>query len=172
MSHDVVTQFDQLDFELTIAFDPSFTGDPQAAISEALALHLFSERTETGELLALGWGIRPSKAQGREAPPMDDELDEVWNCPTVGEANFGDVDTIGRYIMALGKEVWKHEDGFSGKRPYGNSGWKYGIYISLIEAGLAKGSLDEDGYLNALPDGERERMDGMVLRAIIDRMSS
>lgn len=54
--------------------------------------------------------------------------------------------TIGGYLRALLKELWAEGEGFSGKRPFGNSGWERDIYKALIEAKLVKGTLDEDGY--------------------------
>lgn len=39
------------------------------------------------------------------------------------------------------------EEGFSGKRPFGNSGWQQDAEVALIKVGILKGSLDEDGYV-------------------------
>lgn len=55
--------------------------------------------------------------------------------------------TIGEYLKKLLVELWKEGDGFSGKRPFGNSGWEYDLYKPLISAGLCKGKLDKDGFI-------------------------
>lgn len=51
-----------------------------------------------------------------------------------------------RYLLAT---LWVEEDGFSGKRPWGNSGWQFDVIYALIEHGYLKGSVeyDEDGYV-------------------------
>jgi len=37
-------------------------------------------------------------------------------------------------------------EGFSGKRPFGNSGWEYDIYAALVGAGFLPGMLDKYGH--------------------------
>jgi hypothetical protein len=51
------------------------------------------------------------------------------------------------YLKELLMAVWREDEGFSGKRPFGNSGWKYEIYECLIEYCVVPGTLDEDGYV-------------------------
>ena len=55
--------------------------------------------------------------------------------------------TVRGYLGALLLAVWKEREGFSGKRPFGNSAWEYDLYIPLVEAGLITGTFDEDGYV-------------------------
>lgn len=57
------------------------------------------------------------------------------------------VASIREYLHALLTELWREGEGFSGKRPFGNSGWEYDLYKPLIVAGVIKGSLDIDGYI-------------------------
>jgi hypothetical protein len=63
------------------------------------------------------------------------------------EDNDAGAATICDYLCALLKAVWTEEEGFSGKRPFGNSGWKSNIEVALVEAGAVEGEIDEDGYL-------------------------
>ena len=42
--------------------------------------------------------------------------------------------------------LWEKGEGFSGKRPFGNSGWEYDIYRPLISGGFIPGKLDGEGY--------------------------
>lgn len=55
--------------------------------------------------------------------------------------------TIGEYFEKLLLTLWDEQEDFSGKRPFGNSGWEYDVYASLISAGVVDGSLDEEGYV-------------------------
>ena len=56
--------------------------------------------------------------------------------------------TIGEYFEKLLLTLWDEQEDFSGKRPFGNSGWEYDVYASLISAGVVDGSLDEEGYVS------------------------
>ena len=71
--------------------------------------------------------------------------------------NDADAKTIGDYFQRLLEELWLTEEMFSGKRPFGNSGWKYDIAPALIEAKAVKGTLDEDGYVDEVDDDELDR---------------
>lgn len=55
--------------------------------------------------------------------------------------------TIKEYLKELLQRVWKEGESFSGKRPFGNSGWQADLYLPLIAAGFITGTVDEDGYL-------------------------
>ena len=55
--------------------------------------------------------------------------------------------TIKEYLKALLRTLWQEGEGFSGKRPFGNSGWQYDLYTPLIQHGLVSGKLDEEGYI-------------------------
>jgi len=57
---------------------------------------------------------------------------------------------IGEYLRALLATLLDEGESFSGKRPFGNSGWEYDLYKPLIVAGLVQGSLDGDGYIDNL----------------------
>jgi hypothetical protein len=39
--------------------------------------------------------------------------------------NDAGADTVRDYLKALLLKLWEEEEGFSGKRPFGNSGWKH-----------------------------------------------
>ena len=53
---------------------------------------------------------------------------------TVMQENDAEVKTIKGYLLALAHKAWKEGEGFSGKRPFGNSGWCYEIYHALANA--------------------------------------
>lgn len=48
--------------------------------------------------------------------------------------------TLATYLQDLLHTLWVEEEGFSGKRPFGNSYWQYEVYEALIQAGL----IDDD----------------------------
>lgn len=55
--------------------------------------------------------------------------------------------SIKDYLKELLITLWREDEGFSGKRPLGNSGWKFEIYECLIKNSIVPGTLDEDGYV-------------------------
>jgi hypothetical protein len=61
--------------------------------------------------------------------------------------NDSGASTVRGYLVALLSTLWREEDRFSGKRPFGNSGWQYDLYKPMILAGLVDGQIDEDGYI-------------------------
>jgi hypothetical protein len=56
------------------------------------------------------------------------------------------------YIKLLLLTLWEEKESFSGKRPFGNSGWDYYIAASLIEIFPNLGKLNEDGYVDEVDD--------------------
>ncbi len=66
--------------------------------------------------------------------------------------------TIKDYLKCLLVTVWQEGESFSGKRPFGNSGWEYDLYIPLIKGGYIEGELDEDGYIDSCDDKEASRL--------------
>jgi len=77
--------------------------------------------------------------------------------------NDADAKTIGEYFKKLLITLWRDGEGFSGKRPFGNSGWEYDVYAALIAAGIPIGSLDEDGYVDNV---DCAKADDCVIEAI------
>lgn len=55
--------------------------------------------------------------------------------------------TVRDYLVKLLETVWREEEGFNGKRPFGNSGWRSDVHLALVSAGLVTGSFDQDGCL-------------------------
>lgn len=63
--------------------------------------------------------------------------------------NDANAETIREYLKELLHALWEEQEGFSGKRPFGNSGWEYDLYIALINAGIIEGKLDEYGGIES-----------------------
>lgn len=71
--------------------------------------------------------------------------------------------TIRGYLKALLSHLWEAEESFSGKRPFGNSGWQHDVYRALAKGKAIEASLDEDGYLESF---DREEADKLIHDAI------
>lgn len=63
------------------------------------------------------------------------------------DSDAGDNLTVRDYLRTLLETLWNKGEGFSGKRPFGNIGWEYELYIPLIKGGFVAGTLDEYGYI-------------------------
>lgn len=71
--------------------------------------------------------------------------------------------TVGEFLKTLLITLWEEGEGFSGKRPFGNSDWQYQVYASLIKAGCIIGKFDEDGYIN---DADYQKADRIIKDAV------
>jgi len=60
--------------------------------------------------------------------------------------------TLREYFKKLLITLWEEGEDFSGKRPFGNSGWQYDVYSALISNGIFDGELDEHGYISELDE--------------------
>lgn len=54
--------------------------------------------------------------------------------------------SLREYLHELLATLWKEGEGFSGKRPFGNSGWDWDVYGFLVKAGVISGQIDDDGW--------------------------
>lgn len=85
----------------------------------------------------------------REFPPFEHERtcpmtivpehDPILDCPMA--PNDADAATVREYLQSLLDELVRYGEGFSSKRPFGNSGWEREMPQAIVIAGLAK---DED----------------------------
>jgi len=82
------------------------------------------------------------------------------------EKNDAKAKTIGDYLITLLATVWEEEEGFSGKRPFGNSGWKFEVYVALIKAKVVEGVLDEDGCVDSMDKANQKKADSLIEDAI------
>jgi len=72
--------------------------------------------------------------------------------------NDSGASTVRGYLVALLALLWEHQEGFGGKRPFGNSGWQYDLYVPLMKAGFITGKLDEDGYAEEMDNAAGDRL--------------
>jgi hypothetical protein len=68
------------------------------------------------------------------------------------DSDAGDNLTVSDYLRTLLMTLWEEGEGFSGKRPFGNSSWEFDLYKPLIEGGFIPGTLDEDGCLETFDE--------------------
>lgn len=52
--------------------------------------------------------------------------------------------SIRNYFKELLCKLIEEEEGFSGKRPFGNSGWVHDLVKALVQAKAIKGTYDEE----------------------------
>lgn len=79
------------------------------------------------------------------------------------DSDAGNNITILDYFKELLITLWTEKEGFSGKRPFGNSGWEYDLYKPLIQHGYINGNLDEHGYIENV---DEESANKLVLELI------
>lgn len=75
--------------------------------------------------------------------------------------------TIKDYLKELLRTLWGEEESFSGKRPFGYSGWQYGVVIALLKTGYIKGDItyDKDGSFSGA-SYDRKEAEKFVLNLI------
>lgn len=77
--------------------------------------------------------------------------------------------TVGEYLGLLLSTLWLQADGFSAKRPFGNSDWQYVVYMAMVKAGLATGVVYEEfgyEYLDEIDEIDEVAADEVILQAI------
>lgn len=68
--------------------------------------------------------------------------------------NDANAETVRDYLKALLFRLWEAGEGFSGKRPFGNSGWEHELEVALVKGGAVGGKLDEEGYVETIDGSE------------------
>jgi len=86
----------------------------------------------------------------------------------IDKDDFSDDLTIKGYLRLLLATVWNEGESFSGKRPFGNSGWEYDLYLPLVKAGVVVGELDEDGHINSIDEQAANALVFNLIEEIFD----
>jgi hypothetical protein len=68
------------------------------------------------------------------------------------DSDAGENLSVRDYLRVLLSTLWMKGEDFSGKRPFGNSGWECEIYQPLVAGGFIPGTLDEDGYVDSIDE--------------------
>lgn len=92
--------------------------------------------------------------------------EEILNLPM--SPNDADAKTIKDYLMKLAAKVWQEDECFSGKRPFGNSGWKHDVYGAMVKGGAIKGEIAiDEGFEEITYDEKEERKADALISAAI-----
>lgn len=91
------------------------------------------------------------------------DAQQILALPLEPDHNDAGASTIRDYLVSLLAELWREEEDFSGKRPFGNSGWTCELYRPLVGAGIIDGAFDEDGFLD---DWDADAGDAAIAAAI------
>lgn len=82
------------------------------------------------------------------------------------QPNDAGAETIRDYLKALLTDLWRETEGFSGKRPFGNSGWEYEVYNSLVEAGAVPARYTIDGDLWSFDEAAADKLIFKAIEAL------
>lgn len=82
------------------------------------------------------------------------------------DANDSGAATVRGYLTALLAELWREGEGFSGKRPFGNSDWEYDLYLPLVKAGLVPGRLDEDDCIEYVDSRAADQLIAAAIKVL------
>ena len=70
--------------------------------------------------------------------------------------------TVQEYLVEVLLATWKNAARFS---PFGNGGWQYNLYDTLIKEGFIAGKFDKHGFLI---DFDKKTADAMISAAILE----
>lgn len=87
-------------------------------------------------------------------------VEKILNCKC--ELNGKSI-TVKEYLKSLLEKLWLEGDCFSAKRPFGDSGWEYDLYIALVKGGLIDGLIDEHGDVYEI---DQDSANKAILKAI------
>jgi hypothetical protein len=82
----------------------------------------------------------------------------------IGDNDSGEP-TVRGYLTKLLLTLWLEQDGFSGKRPFGNSGWSSDFDRAFIRAGWVTGEISDDEW-EEVQHVDSDRVDSLVASAI------
>jgi len=88
----------------------------------------------------------------------------VLSAPMSG--NDATAQTVHEYLIMLLATLWREQDGFNAKRPFGNSDWAFDVYRALMEAGLITGSLDEWGGVEQVDAVGADRLINLAIQEL------
>lgn len=82
------------------------------------------------------------------------EIATALATPLPHTANYfgGEVQTLRGYLVHLLVTLWAEGEGFSGKRPFGDSGWQWDVQNDLEEAGVVPDDCDAEQLVESCID--------------------
>lgn len=111
-------------------------GLEHALVPAVLEVH----RANMSKLGADGKPIRDAAGRVQKGPKFKKatvslDVEPDWLDTPMPWPNDADARTVRDYFVALASKVWMEGEDFSGKRPFGNSGWESEPIQALINAG-------------------------------------
>lgn len=88
---------------------------------------------------------------------------DILNLPM--QENAANANTIGDYLKELLLTLWLEGEGFSAKRPFGNSDWEYELYHALVLNNAITGKI-VDGTLDYVNTKEGNRLITKAIQSI------
>lgn len=88
------------------------------------------------------------------------KVPEIQDIKIKDTVDFGDT-TLDTYLKELLKAIWLEGEGFSGKRPFGNSGWQWDINSALVQKYPTLGKMKDGSLWNV-----NEKLDLAVVARI------
>lgn len=80
--------------------------------------------------------------------------------------NDAHASTVREFMRKLLAKMWDEGEGFSGKKPFGNSGWEQPIITAMVRAKLINGEIDEDGFIKTVDRSAGERLIRKAINAL------
>lgn len=74
--------------------------------------------------------------------------------------------SIREYLKALLEQLWSEGEAFSGKRPFGNSGWDYELYICLAKIGAVEATFNEYDEIEEITYEEIRKANDLIFDCI------
>ena len=102
----------------------------------------------------------------RNSVQGSDVGNKILSCPM--QDNNAEANTINQYLIALADSVWEQDESFSGKRPFGNSGWKYEIYEALARNGFIKCTLYDEGDIDDIDTAEGDKLISLAIETLYE----
>ncbi|MFR9773141.1 hypothetical protein [Nocardia sp. SC052] len=82
------------------------------------------------------------------------------------ESNPAEAGTVGEYLAAVLSAVWSDGGNASGKRIFGESGWRTYLVESLARAWMIAAEFDDDGELKTYDQTECDRLMRLAITAL------
>jgi len=73
---------------------------------------------------------------------------------------------IRQYLGTLLLTLWSEGESFSGKSPFGDSGWEWDLYTPLVKNGFVTGTFDNDGDIEDFSMYEADSLVSNLIRYI------
>jgi hypothetical protein len=80
--------------------------------------------------------------------------------------NDAHASTVREFMRKLLTKMWDEGEGFSGKKPFGNSGWEQPITVAMVRSKLIDGEIDEDGFIKTMDRAASERLIRKAINAL------